>query len=125
MRRAAVVSLAGAMALGILGCATKTPAPTPSLTAETAAPPPSSPLAKIHSGMGQREVQDLIGPPTDQKFYITGKAWIPWYFGPDAHRVAYYYRGMGRVVFSGGSAFGAVGKVIRVEYDPSESGYAR
>ena len=44
--------------------------------ARVVAPPVDSPLAKVRTGMGQREVQDLIGAPTDQKTYITGKAFI-------------------------------------------------
>ena len=125
MRRTHAVVLCGLVSLALLACAQRGAAPRSGEVETEKAPPANSPLAKVRVGMGQREVQDLIGPPTDQKSYVTGKAFIPYYFGPDSHRVAHYYRGMGRVVFSGGSAFGQVGKVLRVEYDPNENGYAK
>lgn len=88
--------------------------------------PPSSPLAKVQLGMGKKQVKDLIGAPSDENSYATGKAWIPWYFGNDARRTSYYYKGMGRVVFADGNIFGGGGtEVIRVDYDPTETGNAR
>ena len=33
--------------------------------------------------------------------YVTGKAFIPFYFAPDRARRAYFYRGLGRVVLAG------------------------
>ena len=89
-------------------------------------PPPSSPLAKVKEGMGMKEVSDLLGQPTDQNQYATGKAFIPWYFGDDVSRIEWHYKGIGRVVFTGGGAWGQQGgRVQWVEYDPSESGYRR
>jgi len=94
--------------------------------AKAVPPPPSSPLAKVKEGMGMKEVSDLLGQPTDQNQYVTGKAFIPWYFGDDVSRIEWHYKGMGRVVFTGGGAWGQQGgRVQWVEYDPSESGYRR
>jgi hypothetical protein len=93
--------------------------------ARTVVPPPAgSPLAKVQTGMSTREVENLIGPPGDEKTYITGKAFIPWHFGPDHSRRAYYYKGMGRVIFSQAGAFSGDYTVMRVEYDPGETGKA-
>jgi hypothetical protein len=113
--------------VGVAGCAKRAPEEGRAQGSErVAAPPPaSSPLAKVQTGMSQREVQNLIGPPSDEKQYITGKAFIPWYFGPDRSRSAYYYKGQGRVIFAGGSVGNMTGKVVGVEYDPNESGRAR
>ena len=47
------------------------------------------------------EVTDLIGPPTDTNHYVTGKAFIPYYFGDDTTRTECHYKGIGRVIFSG------------------------
>jgi len=69
---------------------------------------------------------DILGSPTDETSYSSGKAWIPFYFGNDVRRTSYYYKGVGRVVFADGNAFGGgASEVVRVDYDPAESGVAR
>ena len=122
-----VVAMMGAMGLG--GCAKHEPAPAAQHAASAPAAsvpvPPGSPLSKIKIGMSEQEVRDILGPPTGENEYVSGKAFIPWYFGPDRTRRGYFYKGMGRVVFSGGSGFNRTGKVSRVEYAPSETGVAR
>jgi hypothetical protein len=75
--------------------------------------------------MRPEEVQRLAGAPGSVKPYITGKAFIPWYFGPDRTRTAYYYKGQGRVIFAGDGGLGTNSRVLRVEYDPGEPGYPR
>lgn len=37
-------------------------------------PAPDSKFAKVHEGMYSKEIVDLIGNPTDQKSFQTGKA---------------------------------------------------
>jgi hypothetical protein len=74
--------------------------------------------------MDPAQVRRLVGAPGTVKPYITGKAFIPWYFGPDRTRTAYYYKGQGRVVFSG-DGVSANSKVVDVQYDPSDPGYPR
>jgi len=63
--------------------------------------PPDCPLPKIEKGMGMTEVVDIIGQPNDQEIYMTGKAFIPFYFGADSSRFVYYYKGLGQIYFSG------------------------
>ncbi len=87
--------------------------------------PPSSPLSKIQLGMPKKQVQDILGPPSDESSYPTAKLWIPFYLGNDARRTSWYYKHMGRVVFADGNMFGGIPEVMRIEYDPSESGVAR
>jgi hypothetical protein len=82
-------------------------------------------FAKLQFGMGQKEVMDTVGHPTDQKTYVTGKAWIPFYFGGDRWRHEMFYKGDGRLVFAGGSGYGQVGYLLKIIVDPKESGYAR
>jgi hypothetical protein len=129
MRRIAVAVMIGMVGLGVAGCARRGAAPAESAAAgkpaASAPVPPDSPLAKVTVGMSEQDVRGLLGPPTSENEYVTGKAFIPWYFGPDRSRRAYFYKGMGRVVFSGGSGFNRTGKVSRVEYDPNEPGNAR
>lgn len=95
-------------------------------TAEGVAPPAGSPLAKIQIGMHKTQVREILGSPSDENSYPTGKAWIPFYFGNDARRSSWYYKGIGRVVFADGNVFGGgTPEVVRVDYDPTESGVAR
>ncbi len=91
---------------------------------ETAArpPPPGSKLARVTNGMAEAQVVEILGPPTSQQNYQTGKAWIPYYYGPDTGRLDYRYKGLGSVVFSRNRYSGAT-KVIRVDSDPNEDGY--
>jgi outer membrane protein assembly factor BamE (lipoprotein component of BamABCDE complex) len=46
-------------------------------------PAPGSKFTKLRIGMSMKQVTDLVGQPTDQGTYITGKAWIPYYYGSD------------------------------------------
>jgi len=89
------------------------------------APPKGSPFSKISLGMPQKQVYDLIGEPSDTSSYMTGKAFIPFYFGSDATRLEAFYKGQGRITFAGGSGFtgGRGFKVYYISYDPSEDGY--
>jgi len=128
MRYLAVVMI-GVAAVGVAGCAKREPKPEAQQAAakepKYTPPPASSPLAKVQEGMSEAEVQRLIGPPDDSHAYVTGKAFIPFYYGGDQTRFAAYYRGKGRVIFAGGNQWGAGrGKVVRVEYDPNEDGIA-
>lgn len=87
-------------------------------------PAPDSKFAKVHDGMYSKEIMDLIGQPTDQKSYQTGKAFIPFHFGSDNYRTEFHYKGEGVLTFSGGG-MGEMGslKLIRIEANPAESGY--
>jgi hypothetical protein len=87
-------------------------------------PAPNSKFAKLKMGMGMKEVTDLIGQPTDQGAYITGKAWIPFYFGPDRYRHELLYKGQGRLVFAGGGLGNLTsGKLTRIIHNADERGY--
>jgi hypothetical protein len=108
------------------GCATQTATDATGTAAALPPAPASNPLAKVDLGMTKKQVRDAIGQPTDENSYATGKAWIPFYFGTDARRTCWFYEDMGRVVFADGNVFGGgTGEVIRVDYDPAESGVAR
>src|SRR5438552_4196626 len=123
MTRYFVWMVAGLVTLTLAACSTQT-AQTSGNTANAAAnvgvpAPPGTLLARVQMGMHKKQVSDAIGHPTDENSYSTGKAFIPFYFGNDARRTSWYYKGQGRVVFADGNVFGGgVSEAIRVDYDP-------
>ncbi|NOT85115.1 MAG: hypothetical protein HOP02_10160 [Methylococcaceae bacterium] len=90
----------------------------------TGKPAPGSQFKKLQIGMSTRQVLDLIGQPSDQGAYMTGKAFIPFYFGSDRHRYEMVYKNQGRLVFAGGSVGDFIsGNLIWIIHNPKESGY--
>ena len=85
-------------------------------------PPADSKMAKIKPGMRPEEVVQILGPPSRQSAYPTGKAFAPFYYGPDRWRSVYYYKGQGRVVMKGDGGFSSGSQVLYLEYDPTEPG---
>jgi hypothetical protein len=90
----------------------------------TGVPAPNSKFTQLQIGMGFRQVIDIAGQPTDRGAYITGKAFIPFYFGGDRTRSEFVYKGEGRLIFAGGS-FGDLsgGHLIWIINAANESGY--
>lgn len=75
-------------------------------------------FGKVTEGMTESDVRKILGEPTSTKDYMTGKAWIPWYFGSDTSRQEWTYKGKGLITFSRNRYSGGL-KVIKVTYDPS------
>ena len=128
MKRSAMLFASLILVAGAYGCKTTTSAesgstkeaPAKSEPAAKKAPaniPAGSPLAKVKMGMPQSQVYDLIGQPTSTRVFPSGKSFIPFYYGPDTHRKGAFFKGLGRVVFSGAD------QVVEIEYDPTEDGY--
>lgn len=69
----------------------------------TGRPAPGSKFIRLQIGMPLKQVTDLIGQPSDEGTYMTGKAFIPFFFGGDRHRQELVYKGQGRLIFAGGS----------------------
>ena len=121
MRGAVIV--AALCVLGLSGCASRSETAAPEVAPVAQPIPANSPLAEVKVGMTGTQVQEILGAPTNQKTYESGKRWIPFYYGADAVRTEWSYKGLGRVVFTGGNVFGhGGGQVQRVDYDPSETG---
>jgi hypothetical protein len=90
----------------------------------TGKPAPGSKFAQLEIGMPMKQVTDLIGAPTDQGVYATGKAWIPFYFGSDRYRYELAYKGQGRLVFAGPAGFSyGSGYLTWIIHNPNDSGY--
>ena len=89
-------------------------------------PPADSGFAKIAIGMSQGEVVNVLGQPTEQEGGMTGKEWIPFNFkGQGTQQILMYYKGQGRIYLENESRYRSVMRVVKVEYDPNESGFAR
>jgi len=90
----------------------------------TGRPAANSRFTRLTIGMDMRQVLDLVGPPTDQGAYITGKAFIPFYFGSDRYRHEMVFKGQGRLIFAGGSAGDySSGHLIEIIHNSNEAGY--
>jgi hypothetical protein len=72
----------------------------------TGLPAAGSKFARLKIGMSRDEVFSLIGHPTFQGAYVTGKAWIPFYHGSDRVRWEATYNGQGRLIFSQQAGWG-------------------
>jgi hypothetical protein len=87
-------------------------------------PAPNSKFTALTIGMSMKQVTDITGAPTDQGAYITGKAFIPFYFGSDRYRHEMVFKGQGRLIFAGGSAGDfASGHLIWIIHNAAEGGY--
>ncbi|SFM88518.1 hypothetical protein [Variovorax sp. OV329] len=90
----------------------------------TGNPARNSKFSGLQIGMSMKQVTDIAGQPTDSGAYMTGKAWIPFYFGGDRHRMELTYKGQGRLIFAGGSLGNYTGgNLIWIIHNPNESGY--
>ncbi|MGI4942966.1 MAG: hypothetical protein ACRYHQ_20770 [Janthinobacterium lividum] len=120
--------------LPMAACATQSPPP-PGATAGldlptgsqgmVGTPAPGSKFARISIGMSKVQVQDLIGPPTDQDNHITGKAFIPFYFGGDTSRLESHYRSEGVLTYSPRSYGSNAYQLVGITVNSAEPGYIR
>ena len=83
----------------------------------------NAPFTRLRIGMSRQQVIDLVGQPTDQGIYVTGKAWIPWYFGSDRTRWEFAYRQKGRLIFAQNSGWGTDYYLIWVIHNDRDGGY--
>ena len=80
--------------------------------------PPGSKWARLQIGMHQSEVERILGVSHNVRAYVTGKAFIPFYYGTDRHRYEVVYSGQGSVAYTGGSFGGGQGVLMMINYDP-------
>ncbi len=85
---------------------------------------PGSRFARLYIGMSQRQAEDLVGRGTDTDSHITGKQFIPFYFGGDQYRVVNFYKGEGQLEFAPRSFMGQANTLVRIVNNPNESGYS-
>jgi hypothetical protein len=88
----------------------------------TGKPAPGSKFGQLQIGMSWGQVQGLLGVPSDQGSYITGKAFIPFFFGSDRYRHELVYKGQGRLVFAGSAGFDMNAHLIWIIHSANETG---
>lgn len=86
-------------------------------------PAKNSKFTALQIGMSQGEVESKIGQGSDMRTYMTGKAWIPFYFGTDGHRFEIFYKGQGSLIYTGGGVGGGRGVLVGINHDATEDGY--
>lgn len=117
MTRRRTVAVVGMLAmLTALACASE---PGEEKDSPYSDPPAGHKMTAVRLDMSETEVRKILGDPDDSNAYMTGKAWIPFYYGPDVARSDWMYKGMGRIVYSRNRYTGGL-KVIRVLYNPDE-----
>ena len=89
----------------------------------TGKPAPGTKFTRLQIGMSAKQAMDIVGQPTDQGAYITGKAWIPFYFGSDRYRYEMAYKGQGRLIFAGSSGFDSNAHLIWIIHAANDTGY--
>lgn len=85
-------------------------------------PAPASKFSQLQIGMTLKQVENLIGPPTNSDSRITGKQYQPFYFGGDTQRTEAYYNGEGHLTFSNTRPDSAPDTLIRITVNPYAAG---
>jgi hypothetical protein len=86
--------------------------------------PPETRFARLRLGMTKQDAEALLGRPDASLHHANEGARIPFYASDDSSRWETFYRGQGRLTFSGAWLTGEV-RLIRIEYDPTEDGRPR
>jgi hypothetical protein len=93
-------------------------------------PPPDSPFGKLKIGMKYEEVIAIVGKPTSENSWCTGKQHIPFYFGDDRGRAEAHFKGQGKLDFNATVTVypfrickgNAPLDLIYIEYNPETTG---
>ena len=93
----------------------------------TGNPAKNSKFTSLQIGMTIQQAINIVGQPSDAGSYMTGKAWIPFYYGGDRHRTEFAYKGQGRLIFAGGGGFVSYGNygggnLIWIIHNANDSG---
>ena len=107
--------------------ANKEEAPAPVIVGN---PPADQPFGKLKIGMSYDEALAIVGKPTNETSWCTGKQLIPFYFGDDRGRAEAYFKGMGKLDFNADVRLfpfrickgGTPTSLVYIEYNPETSG---
>ncbi|MFZ2971151.1 MAG: hypothetical protein WA049_00815 [Ferribacterium limneticum] len=93
-------------------------------------PPADSPFGKLKIGMKYEEVIAILGKPTSESSWCTGKQNIPFYFGDDRGRAEAHFKGLGKLDFNATVSMypfrickgNAPLDLVYIEYNPENTG---
>ncbi|MFZ2267758.1 MAG: hypothetical protein WAV95_09285 [Azonexus sp.] len=93
-------------------------------------PPADSPFGKLKIGMKYDEVIAIVGKPTSESSWCTGKQNIPFYFGDDRGRAEAHFKGQGKLDFNATVSMypfrickgNAPLDLVYIEYNPETTG---
>lgn len=77
---------------------------------------------QLKMGMSIQQVVQRLGEPNEFTTYMTGKAFIPYYFGSDTSRREMVYANQGRLVFAHEGGFSGTFHLIWIIYDKDQPG---
>lgn len=83
--------------------------------------PDNTRFSRLRIGMTKQDAEALLGRPDAALHYANEGARIPFYASDDSSRWETFYRGQGRLLFSGAWLTGEV-RLIRIEFDADEDG---
>lgn len=89
----------------------------------TGKPVAGSKFARLQIGMTLAQARDIAGQPTDQGAHVTGKAFIPFFYGSDRYRYEMVYKGHGRLIFAGSAGYDSNAHLIWIIHSANETGY--
>jgi hypothetical protein len=89
----------------------------------TGKPAPGSKFTQLQIGMSRAQAYSIVGQPSDQGAYVTGKAFIPFYYGSDRYRYEAAYKGMGRLIFAGSGGFDSNTHLVWIIHNKTDSGF--
>jgi len=72
--------------------------------------------------MTDAQVRERLGEPDKVRSWPSRHYWNPFYWGVDQMRVEWKYGGMGRIIFSQNIYKPSSLSVLRIDYDPQETG---
>lgn len=85
-------------------------------------PAKGSKFIGLQIGMQEEDIVRKIGRGTGTREYMTGKAWIPFYHGTDAHRFETHYKGHGSLIYTGGIYGAGRGVLVGINHNAKDPG---
>ena len=89
------------------------------LTEKPAASQSGADISSVLTGMTDAEVRQILGVPDDENVGVSGRAFNPFYFGPNQTRGTWTYKGKGRIIFDRNMYTGTM-RVVRVIPNPKQ-----
>lgn len=87
----------------------------------TGIPTAGSKFSRLQIGLREDDVITYLGKPSDRTFRLSGKAFIPFYYGSGKSEVESIYNGQGRLIYSRGSGNDPYMYLTWIIHNPNEN----